>query len=145
MHRLKLTWRGSEGSIAETTATFRILFISTVIFAITNNVLKYLPLFFVDAYGNPTAEYVDLVSFRLLLLLAYWAVTAILVARTRKHIRAKYSIPEEYCKGSEDCCASCWCYCCAVSQMARHTADYENYAATCCSETGLSPNAPAIV
>ena len=33
-----------------------------------------------------------------------------------------------------------WCSCCTVAQMARHTADYETYAARCCSDTGLPPN-----
>ena len=68
-----------------------------------------------------------------------------LIAITRKRIRSRYGIPEQNCRGCEDCCCAFWCQCCTVSQMARHTADYDNYAAKCCSETGLGRNAPSIV
>jgi hypothetical protein len=29
--------------------------------------------------------------------------------------------------------------------MARHTGDYENYSATCCTSTGLEEGAPSVV
>ena len=32
-----------------------------------------------------------------------------------------------------------------VSQIARHTGDYENYPSLCCSNTGLPDNAPMVV
>lgn len=65
--------------------------------------------------------------------------------KTRASIREKYAIPQAACDGCEDCCCIFCCGCCTISQMARHTADYETYPGRCCSETGLSPNAPSIV
>ena len=146
MHRLKLTWMGTEGgSIAQTAATFRILLTVIVVYLCLNQVLKFAPLFFIDRNGNPTAGYFAIDLARGILTFAFFILTVVLMTRTRQHIRAKYSIPEKDCKGCEDFCCSCWCTCCTVAQMARHTADYESYAATCCSETGLGPNAPSIV
>jgi Cys-rich protein (TIGR01571 family) len=77
--------------------------------------------------------------------IAYAIFAIYLIAITRYRIRSRYGIPEQNCRGCEDCCCALWCYCCTVSQMARHTADYDNYAAKCCSETGLGRNAPSIV
>jgi Cys-rich protein (TIGR01571 family) len=82
---------------------------------------------------------------RSVLNIAFGVFGVFVVARTRGRIRSRYGIPERRCIGCEDCCRAFWCACCTVSQMARHTADYENYAALCCGETGLSPNAPSIV
>jgi Cys-rich protein (TIGR01571 family) len=136
MHRLKLTWLGGEGNLAQSAVTFRILLIITAIHVCLNFLLNIMAFSFL-AGG-------------LLLINAYlnfaFAVFAIfVVARTRGRIRSRYGIPERRCRGCEDCCCAFWCSCCTVSQMARHTADYENYAALCCGETGLSPNAPSIV
>ena len=65
-----------------------------------------------------------------------------LTAKTRKRIRDRYDIRESTCHGCEDCCCAYWCGCCTIAQMARHTTEYEIYGAKCCSETGLSPDAP---
>jgi Cys-rich protein (TIGR01571 family) len=76
---------------------------------------------------------------------AYGLFVLVMLIRTRSHIRAKYQIPEENCKGCEDCCCAFWCGACTVCQMARHTADYSQYNASCCTETGLDPLAPEVV
>jgi len=65
-----------------------------------------------------------------------------LTAKTRRRIRDRYDIRETQCHGCEDCCCAYWCGCCTIAQMARHTTDYDVYTAKCCSETGLSPDAP---
>ena len=77
--------------------------------------------------------------------IAYAIFLIYLIAITRYRIRSRYGIPEQNCRGCEDCCCAFWCHCCTISQMARHTANYDNYAANCCSETGLGRNAPSIV
>lgn len=145
MHRLKLTWLGSEGSIAQTTATFRILLMITIIYKTVDQILKWLPFAFLDEYRQPTGTYYAVAYSRPVLMIVFAIFTMILVYRTRKHIREKYSIPEQNCKGCEDCCCAYFCTCCTVAQMARHTADYETYAGLCCSETGMPPHAPSIV
>jgi len=148
MHRLKLDWKGNEGSIAETAGTFRIMFLATIVYVSIDQFLKFLPFFaMLSGSYNDDEEYATLAFVRGIIGIAYFIITTVLVAKTRAHIRSKYSIPEKDCRGSgmEDCICALFCPCCTLAQMARHTADYENYASKCCSETGLGPNAPSIV
>lgn len=145
MHRLKLTWLGKEGSIAETASTFRILLSITAVYFLVDQLLKFSPLVFINENGSPTTTAMILIEWRYFLGIVLGVFTVIIVTRTRRRIRSKYSIPTKRCGECEDFCCSFWCMCCTLSQMARHTADYETYAARCCSETGLSPNAPSIV
>lgn len=193
MHRLKLTWLGSEGTTAQTVATFRILLCITILFYSTDTILHLLPASFaqipeqelrlflflllalticmtsvISCFFRSTLISLAIVSQFYLLCappdeeetfsgsttmyaisrlvdIVFCAFLIFLVAKTRKHIREKYSIPEKQCKGCEDYCCSLWCTCCTVAQMARHTADYETYAGLCCSETGIPPRAPSIV
>jgi Cys-rich protein (TIGR01571 family) len=56
---------------------------------------------------------------------------------TRSSIREKFMIREERCLDLEDICCAVWCLPCTVCHMARHTADYDEYEAVCCSKTGL--------
>ena len=56
---------------------------------------------------------------------------------TRSSLREKFMIQEERCFDLEDLCCSALCLPFTVSQMARHTADYDEYEAVCCSKTGL--------
>lgn len=77
--------------------------------------------------------------------LVFLIYTILLMCRSRRAIRSKYAIPTTCCGECEDCCCSYWCGCCTVGQMARHTADYHVYSASCCSKTGLPSHAPEIV
>jgi len=61
-----------------------------------------------------------------------------MMIRTRRAVRDEYRIPP-FCTRSEDVLCSIFCTCCTLSQMGRHTADYETYRPFCCSDTGL-PN-----
>jgi len=154
MHRLKLTWLGNEGTIAKTTATFRICLSITLVYILIDNIVKFLAfrtLFKIIINENEYGDTVDIDSFYALVnwhrsLSFFFGIFIItLVAKLRNRIRSKYGIPEEQCAGCEDCCCSFWCNCCTVAQMARHTADYDTYAGLCCSETGMPPHAPSIV
>ena len=60
-----------------------------------------------------------------------------LVKNTREAIRVKYQIPETQCIGCEDCLCSTFCMSCTICQMGRHTADFDTYNGTCCTQTGL--------
>lgn len=66
----------------------------------------------------------------------------IALIRTRQAVRDHYSIPGGCC---EDVVCSTCCGCCVIAQMARHTGDYENNEAVCCSDRGLSKKAPCNV
>mmetsp|Transcript_21926 Transcript_21926/g.34458 ORF Transcript_21926/g.34458 Transcript_21926/m.34458 type:complete len:285 (+) Transcript_21926:103-957(+) len=145
MHRLKLTWLGNEGTIAQTTATFRILLYITIAYVTVERLLYFLASAGVDERGKLTDTFWALVFTRLFWIFCFAVFTIFLVAKTRARIRSKYSIPEKQCPGCEDFCCSFWCNCCTVAQMARHTADYGTYAGLCCSETGTPPHAPSIV
>lgn len=68
---------------------------------------------------------------------AFGLYTIILLTRVRKQIRLLYEIPASFLgEVWEDCCCAIWCGCCAASQMARQTCDYEENTGTCCSATG---------
>jgi len=145
MHRLKITWLGNEGTVAQTAATFRIFLFATLVYAFINQFLKWLPMALVDENGYPKAGFYSVSFAKDTVNILFFIVCVLLVAKARKHVRSKYSIPEQQCKGCEDLCCSLWCNCCTLAQVARHTADYESYAALCCSETGMPPHAPSIV
>lgn len=71
--------------------------------------------------------------------------TLVLMYRTRRAIRERYDIPDETtCRVTNDCCCSFWCGCCTISQMARHTADYDTSPAHYCTKTGVRTAAPVM-
>lgn len=149
MHRLKLTWLASEGgTVAQTTATFRIMLCITIVYQVLHQFLKWLPIAYIDTsdnYARPKEGYYTVVDMQYFLIITFWLFTMSLVCRTRRRVRERYSIPEKQCRGVEDCCCAFFCGCCTAAQMARHTADYETYAGQCCSETGVPAHAPSIV
>ena len=146
MQRLKLTWLANEGTIAQTAPTFRILLGITIGMQTLPRILLWFGAeFFTDQSGEPTNMYFALMLVLYVLVLSYVVFFITVVCKTRRHIRNRYGIPEQSCHGCEDCCCAYWCMCCTVSQMARHTADYETYAGLCCSETGLPGHTPSIV
>jgi Cys-rich protein (TIGR01571 family) len=55
----------------------------------------------------------------------------------RSSIREKFMIRENCCYDLEDLCCATFCLPCTISQMARHTANYNDYEAVCCSKSGL--------
>mmetsp|Transcript_30318 Transcript_30318/g.64361 ORF Transcript_30318/g.64361 Transcript_30318/m.64361 type:complete len:312 (-) Transcript_30318:100-1035(-) len=165
MHRLKLTWCGNEGgSIAQTAGTFRTLLWVTIsvyilrfLFSLSIgfNAVYTTVQWAVQATGDPDgygqsapkqdASGSALYSMRMMFDLSFMVFLYYLVAKTRGRIRSRYSIPETSCRGCEDCCCAVWCTCCTVAQMGRHTADYETYAAHCCSETGQPSHVPSVL
>lgn len=56
---------------------------------------------------------------------------------TRSSIREKFLIREQHCYDLEDLSCSALCLPCTVAQMSRHTANYDDYEAVCCSKSGL--------
>jgi Cys-rich protein (TIGR01571 family) len=148
MTRLNLTWSGSERGAGETRScgTFGILVAISVVYFIIMNSIGWLQWLFVDSTGhitNETGYYVIDMAY-LVFQLCFLIFLVVLVCKTRKHIRGKYNIREQSCQGCEDCCCAFWCSCCTLAQMARHTADYDTYAARCCSETGLPANVVSV-
>ena len=93
----------------------------------------------ITATGTGSSE---LVFLKVLIRTAFAFYVLFATLKTRIYIRRKDNIPEEHCRGVEDCCISYWCTCCVIAQMARHTADYGIYGASCCTETGLVDYVP---
>ena len=63
--------------------------------------------------------------------------TICVTASTRGSIREKFLIRENRFFDVEDCCCATFCMPCAICQMARHTASFNDYDAVCCNDTGL--------
>lgn len=128
MTRLKLNWCGNPGAW---TNTFCIMVCITIFFNLY--VMIAGPSVDLDDDFDDDADFMmyNNVAFLVGLFLLF------LIYKVRKHIRAKYDIPEERCKGCEDLCCSLCCGCCVVSQMARHTTDYDKAEAQCCSSRGV--------
>jgi Cys-rich protein (TIGR01571 family) len=78
----------------------------------------------------------DLAAVVLVNLFMY-AFAVFVVQSTRSSIREKFMIQEERCYDLEDVVCASTCLPCTVAQMARHTANYNDYEAVCCSKTGL--------
>lgn len=86
-----------------------------------------------------------IIFFRFLIFVAFSLFTLVLMIKTRRHLRHKDHIPAENCGKMEDCCVSFWCPWCTVCHLARHTADYNQVEARCCTDTGLPDNEPMYV
>lgn len=154
MTRMRLNWHGEPGSVAEVAKTFRNVIILFVSYLILSNLCYNLYLAetpnyadYPSIYENPDVTTMGQVYYHLqkAIEMAYAIYLLIATCRTRQVVRNHYDIPEENCKGCEDCCCAFWCSCCTVTQMMRHTADYEQYPAACCTETGLPSHAPQTI
>ena len=73
----------------------------------------------------------------LLINVAMFGFVVFVTQSTRSSLREKFMIREERCFDLEDLCCATMCLSCTVCQMARHTANYDDYEAVCCSKTGL--------
>jgi hypothetical protein len=91
---------------------------------------------------EPPATYYFFAIIDEVLAYGYFAYTVLLLWNLRSHVRSRYSIPQgDTCPaGCDDVCCSLWCPCFVVSQMLRHTTDYERHSARCCSANGVAPS-----
>jgi Cys-rich protein (TIGR01571 family) len=150
--RLNLTWMGRPGTIHTTAGAFRKLMYMAFSFWFTR-IFLLLVIAILDPnvdsaeWQDPPPIYYFFVAVDDLLAYMYLAFTVILLKNLRSQVRSKYAIPEtDSCPtGCEDTCCSLFCPCLVVSQMMRHTADYDAYGGRCCTETGLPNHAPSIV
>ena len=78
----------------------------------------------------------DGTAFALVNLFMY-VFTVFVAQSTRSSVREKFMIREERCYDLEDVMCASLCLPCTVAQMSRHTANYDDYEAVCCSKTGL--------
>lgn len=140
MTRMSLTWLGQPGQRVSTQNTFKVVVMLFVAYTIYANSLEIASLDY-----TPETLPVSISVMKSLggFFFAWWSIYALF--KTRQSVRRQYSIPEERCMGCEDLCYSIWCTCCTLSQMARHTGEYENYPGVCCSKTGHPEGTPLTV
>lgn len=142
MQRMRLNFCGSLLDDATPVKTFKIVFGVVLIYTICDGLFDAYEFFFVEdnAEVNEQMLYIRDLG---VLIFSIWSI--FIMAKTRWYLRSIYAIPEERCVGCEDIMCSVFCPCCTVSQMARHTGEYETYPSMCCTETGLPDHAPMIV
>jgi Cys-rich protein (TIGR01571 family) len=126
--RLRLTWKGQEGSKEEISLSFNRIVLSLIL--------------------TLAASKIPLLGF--FFLLAFFLVVVVYVgSNVRKIVRKKYKIPSTLpskCgERVDDCCCMLFCGCCSTIQMARHTHDDKEYPGYGCTTTGLGMNAPELV
>jgi len=151
MTRLKLNWAAIPSkSEIEIKRTFEILLGITAFLLLSNWILGTIMLYEIEAHTDennittltysPLYEIINLV--RNIMNFFSLVYTIYAITKTRSYIREKYSI-----EGSliGDCCLAFWCGCCTITQMARHTTDYDVYPGRCCTYNGLPRNAPCLV
>jgi Cys-rich protein (TIGR01571 family) len=140
MTRMSLTWLGEHGQRVATQNTFKVmvlLFASYIVFSISLSIAS------LDYTTGNAPLFIIIMKTIGSILFFLWSMYSL--CRTRQNVRAQYSIPEERCVGCEDLCCAFFCTCCTLSQMARHTGEYETYPGTWCSTTGHPPGTPLTV
>jgi len=140
MTRLNLNMWGLPGTPEEVRNTFRVLSYIWILY-------EFLRVFSapgVFSYGSDEDVAVNYIRSLLAIFMVIFQM--VLWYRTRKAIRERDNIPNDTCCGvSNDCCIPFWCTCCAVSQMARHTTDYNMNSAMLCSTTGVRTPSPVMI
>ena len=153
--RLKLNWCAASRQVQDGMSAFKIYFAIYVVYLVATWVLAIIIGQFRDEdnedndwnYEGDPDWLIGIRILRVLIDLALFLTIFFVTMKLRRYIRDKYRIPAETCggEGCEDCCCAFWCQPCTVCQMARHTADYHQYSAGCCTEDGLAGGAPEVV
>jgi len=155
MTRLNLTWLGLQGTRATTKNTFKIVLVLFIIYlnistlgtskidlpakAAPTPLVEMTPMIYHLSKYKKLHPALIVLNLIISLFGLYFFIS---LCNTRRSVRKHYKIPEGNCGVCEDCCCTAFCGCCAVSQMSRHTGEYEKYGGVCCSDRGLPPNAP---
>jgi Cys-rich protein (TIGR01571 family) len=123
--RLRLTWKGEEGTQEETSLTFNRIVIAMIV------ALSFARI--------PVLGSCIFLSF-LMIVVVYAG------SNLRRYVRKRYKIrptlPMKCGEGIEDCCCMFWCSCCSAIQIARHTHDDKEFPGYGCTSTGLDMTAP---
>eukprot|EP00536_Pseudo-nitzschia_multiseries_P004613 jgi/Psemu1/302690/fgenesh1_kg.78_\ len=143
--RMKMTWTGDSAIADEYKKTFRIV-LGIVVFNYLVYSFFYCPLEIPEE--TDTGDFIMVENPDCAASSSYFSQVVgflvngyafVVMIRLRMAIRDKYSIPEEYCTGCEDCCCIAFCGCLSAVQMAHQTADYDVVRGVCLSTTGLPP------
>jgi len=134
MTRMKLNWKGEEGSPEQVTTTYKklvLIYIASLVVAVVyNNYNMY------NRKEEDPPEGLGYLVYKIVHV-AILVYTIIVIARTRAIIRAESNIPEKNNGGCEDIVCATFCQCCTVAQMGRHTANYDVVQARFFTSDGL--------
>lgn len=132
MTRLNLSIFGTRTSSSHSKVTFFFLVFLTVgVFILCDEDILVIP------HTDPTIGKA--------VASGYSFIIFILVFIIRRSIRRMYQIPHQCCGGLEDCCVAACCPYLGISQMMRHTTDYNTYRAVWFSSSGNPDGAPPVV
>ena len=149
--RMKLSWLGSpaEGDLWRN--TFKIVVSIVVLYYVISGILApFKPDY---EYDEKTGEMVQVgpdaplwvTVVNNIVGMSFGVYSLIVMIKVRRSVRQRYEIEAETCCGdAEDCCCVFFCNCCTVAQMARHTADYDQRRALCCTNTGMPDPPPEL-
>ena len=149
--RMKLNWLGSpaEGDLWRN--TFKIVVSIVVLYYVISGILApFKPDY---EYDEKTGEMVQVgpdaplwvTVINNIIGMSFGVYSLIVMIKVRRSVRQRYEIEAETCCGNaEDCCCVFFCNCCTVAQMARHTADYDQRRALCCTNTGMPDPPPEL-
>ena len=140
MTRMSLTWLGQPGQRISTNDTFKVVVLLIAAYTIYDGALSIASL---DYTAETIPDHITVMKSVGGFFFSWWSIYSL--CKTRQSVRRQYSIPEERCVGCEDLCCTLFCTCCTVSQMARHTGEYETYPGVCCSRTGHPEGTPLTV
>lgn len=140
MTRMQLTWLGEHGQKVATQNTFKVVVLLFASYTLFSTSLEIASLEYTLATTPTTIVAMKAIGS---VLFGIWSLYSL--CRTRQNIRKQYSIPEERCVGCEDVCCAIFCSCCTISQMARHTGEYETYPGVILTSTGHPHGTPLTV
>lgn len=140
LQRLRFNWLGGPAPESATKHTFKVVLALILCYTVFTVALEMAEYSF-----NYDSVPTWIVATRFAGGMAFTIYSIYSLMKLRENVRAKYSIPTERCGGMEDMCCSMWCSCCVVSQIARHTGEYETYKGSICSETGMASHTPSLV
>lgn len=136
MTRMNLTFLATRGPSNKTFCTICIiLFVYWFIMSLFSMYIAQSP----DTYISLESYLQSSLHF------AFWLYCLIITIRTRQYIRKRCSIPTTCCGCLEDCCCAFFCGFCTITQMARHTADYDIHTSFCCTKNGLFRDTQIVV
>ncbi|VEU36030.1 unnamed protein product [Pseudo-nitzschia multistriata] len=140
MTRMSLTWLGEPGQRISTQDTFKVVVLLVAAYTMFSTALEIASLDY-----TPETTPASIVAMKGVgsTLFGIWSIYSL--CRTRQSVRKQYSIPEKHCQGCEDLCCAVFCTCCTISQMARHTGEYETYPGRCFSSSGHPKGTPLTV
>jgi hypothetical protein len=156
MTRMKLNWLGEEAPDHEYKRTFGRIFLIVCLYWLLSSLLSPSSSTFIEDPETGTVMRIPpdddpfaQIFFYHVVSWSFGLYTLLIITKLRRMVRLRYEIPLTYplFGNMEDFCLAFWCGCCSVSQMARHTCDYEQQSAAFCSPDGLkrSQHSPIMV